>query len=61
VIVKHIGSGVWLASGMGYDRPILAEGYTREQAHQSWVQVYAEQYEQAQREDNLTIFDNGEY
>mgnify|MGYP003645048829 FL=1 len=52
---EYIGQGVWLSSGEGYDRPILAEGYTKAESYERWIHVYNLQYENAQRLDNLSL------
>jgi hypothetical protein len=48
--------GSWLASGEGFDRPILAEGFSRREAVEAFTVVYGNQYAAAQVADYVSMY-----
>ena len=59
--VEKQQDGSWLASGDGYDRPILAEGHTRIQAEAGFLTEYGNQYAAAQVATHLALVESGQY
>ena len=56
MIVERQEDGTWLASGVGEcNRPILAEGGTRREAMHGYTELFARQYEEAQRQTALSL------
>ena len=60
IAFEQVLDGSWLASGMGYDRPILAEGGTYKEAVYNFNEVYGQQYAAAQSLTHLSLVCNGE-
>jgi hypothetical protein len=60
VIAEQVLDGSWLAAGMGYDKPILAEGGTRMEAEHNFTAQYAQQYASGQSLTHLSLVMDGE-
>jgi hypothetical protein len=56
MIVELVQDGSFLASGEGYDKPILAEGGSRKEAIFNFTVVYGDQYSAAQVADHLSMY-----
>jgi hypothetical protein len=46
--IEQVLEGGWLATGKGYDRPIVAEGGSQAEAQFNYMEVYGNQYASAQ-------------
>ena len=55
MITRQVEDGSWLATGMGYDRYIVAEGGNRAESVYNWNEVFGEQYAKAQVADALSL------
>jgi hypothetical protein len=61
MIVEQVNDGSWLASGDGYDVPIVAEGGTRAEAVYNFTEQFGNQYALAQSKTHISLiggFDN---
>lgn len=59
--VEQVNDGSWLATGGGYDRPIVAEGDTRKEAVHNFTTVYGNQYAKAQTLTHISLVRDGLY
>ena len=55
-IIFSPNDGVWVASGKGYDRPIVAEGLTLSEAMSAFYSVLGHQYAAAQAMTALSLW-----
>ena len=55
-IVYSPNDGVWLATGYGFDKPIVAEGVTEEDAREGFEALKGAQYAIAQTITSLSLW-----
>lgn len=58
--IELVEDGSYLATGMGYDKRIVAEGGTRSEAEYNFTAQYAEQYARGQALTHLSLVRDGD-
>jgi len=58
--IELVEDGSYLATGMGYDKRIIAEGGTRQEAEYNFTAQLAEQYAKGQTLTHLSLVRDGE-
>ena len=59
MIAEKQEDGSWLAEGDGYDRYILSDADTREEAIRGFNKVWGDQYARSQVADHLSLLEEG--